>query len=132
SHPELLDWLAVQFMDAGWSVKALHRLILLTRAYQMQSVPNAKAFQTDPGNRLLWRMPRRRLDAESLRDTLLDVSGRLDRSLGGGEASELLYKEADVVDDQRGFRTNRWRTSHPFYAQCVRRSLYLPVVRNVL
>jgi hypothetical protein len=131
SHPELLDWLAVKFMDDGWSIKTLHRLMLLTHAYRMQSVPNPRAQQIDPGNRLVWRMPRRRLDAEELRDALLAVSGRLDPNIGGGEASELLYKEADPLDLKRGFTTNRWQGNHPFYVQCTRRSIYLPVVRNV-
>ena len=83
SHPELLDYLAVRFMDEGWSIKKLHRAILLSSVYRQASrdVPGYR--QRDPENRLLWRMNRRRLDFESLRDSLLVAAGRLDRTLGG-------------------------------------------------
>src|SRR5205807_3333116 len=71
SHPELLDWLAARFVESGWSLKAMHRLMMLSNAYQMSSTPNDRALLVDPNNRLLWRMPPQRLDAESLRDSLL-------------------------------------------------------------
>jgi hypothetical protein len=77
-------------------------------------------------------MPRRRLEAEALRDAILAVSGRLDRQVGGGEAGEFLYKEAEVIDAKRGFAPNRVKSDHPFYTTSTRRSLYLPVVRNML
>jgi hypothetical protein len=83
SHPELLDWLAWQFMEDGWSLKKLHRLIVLSRTYQQGSGDNPAAARVDPENRLLWRANRRRLDFEALRDGLLAVSGRLDRRAGG-------------------------------------------------
>jgi hypothetical protein len=83
SHPELLDWMAVWFMDHGWSIKSLHRLILLSSAYRQGSADHAAALQSDPENRLLWRMSPRRLDFEEVRDSLLAVAGRLDGSLGG-------------------------------------------------
>ena len=76
SHPELLDWLASEFMSGGWRLKALHRLIVTSAAYRQSSV-NAAAQAVDPDNRLLGRMRMRRLDAESLRDSLLALSGRL-------------------------------------------------------
>lgn len=78
THPELLDWLAQRFIADGWSFKALHRVILLSRTYQMSSAEQSAALSADPENRLLWRHNRKRLDAESLRDTLLSVSGALD------------------------------------------------------
>ncbi|HMJ91497.1 MAG TPA: DUF1553 domain-containing protein, partial [Candidatus Acidoferrum sp.] len=78
SHPELLDHLALRFMDGGWSLKKLHREILLSRTYQMSSDDNEAALEADPDNTLLWRVNRLRLDAESLRDTLMFVSGTLD------------------------------------------------------
>src|SRR5262249_40881206 len=81
THPELLDWLARRFMDEGWSVKQLHRLILRSATYQ-QSSDNAQA-SADPENLLLAHMNRRRLDLEGLRDALLTVAGRLDRTAGG-------------------------------------------------
>ncbi len=83
SHPELLDWLASQFMAAGWSIKKMHRLMLLTSAYQMQSQAPAAAARVDPDNRLLHHMPVQRLDAEQIRDAMLAVSGRLDRTMYG-------------------------------------------------
>jgi hypothetical protein len=83
SHPELLDYLAWRFTEDGWSVKRLHRLILLSRAYQQGSQDRADGQRVDPENRLLWRMNRRRLDFEALRDGLLAVSGSLDRAAGG-------------------------------------------------
>ncbi len=78
THPELLDWLARRFVADGWSTKKLHKLIVLSAAYQ-QSSDDVAAFRAlDPENRLLWRFPRRRLDAESMRDAMLAVAGRLD------------------------------------------------------
>jgi hypothetical protein len=78
SHPELLDWLAARLVGSGWSIKDLHRQILLSRTYRLSSVVDASCAAVDPGNRLLWRFERRRLDAESLRDGMLAVAGRLD------------------------------------------------------
>jgi hypothetical protein len=133
SHPELLDWLAWRFAHEGWSLKAMHRLMLLSSTYQMSSVPNEQALRIDPGNRLLWRMPRRRLDAESLRDSLLAISGRLDRTIGGDEGSEFLYKAGEVIDQKRDFfRPSQLKADNPYYTNSVKRSLYLPVVRNAL
>ncbi len=83
SHPELLDWLATSFVEHGWSIKWLHRLILSSRAYQQSSAFNPSAHSVDAGNRLVWRMPLRRMDAEMLRDSILAVSGSLDMRLGG-------------------------------------------------
>ena len=83
THPVLLDYLAARFMADGWSLKKLHRLIMLSSAYQQSSANRAAAAQVDPGNQLLWRMNRRRLDFEALRDTLLSVSGVLDPAVGG-------------------------------------------------
>jgi hypothetical protein len=131
SHPELLDWLAARFVAGGWSVKALHRQILLSNAYQMAGTPNAQAAQNDPGNRLLWRFPRRRLEAEELRDSLLAVSGQLDRSIGGGETIEVVVKVAEVNDAKRGFFVNTVTSNHAVYLT-PRRTLYLPVIRNAL
>ncbi len=83
THPELLDWLARAFMDNGWSIKQLHRLILLSSTYQQASVDNAQAMAIDPENRLLWKMNRCRLEFEPLRDAFLAVAGRLDPKMGG-------------------------------------------------
>jgi hypothetical protein len=83
THPELLDWLARRFVESGWSVKSLHRLILASRAYRMSCDGDESQFTTDPANDLLWKFRRRRLEAESIRDSLLAVSGSLDRRVGG-------------------------------------------------
>lgn len=83
SHPELLDELASRFMDHGWSVKDLHRQIVLSSTYQQASADRADCQAVDPENRWLWKMNRQRLDLESLRDALLAVSGRLNATVGG-------------------------------------------------
>ena len=83
SHPELLDFLTAYFLENGWSMKKLHRLIMLSRVYRESSATNRAFEQIDPQNRLLWRANIRRLDFEAERDTLLAFSGRLDRKMGG-------------------------------------------------
>lgn len=83
THAELLDYLAATFMDDGWSIKKLHRAIMLSSTYQQQCSENAEYAARDPENRLLWRMNRRRLDFETMRDAMLAVSGELDLSMGG-------------------------------------------------
>ncbi|MDB6071825.1 MAG: hypothetical protein JWL81_2996 [Verrucomicrobiales bacterium] len=86
SHPELLDWLAADFRDHGGSLKRLHRQLVLSRAYQQSCAPasgGGNAAAVDPDNRFLWRMNRRKLDAETLRDSLLAVAGSLDPRMGG-------------------------------------------------
>jgi hypothetical protein len=85
SHPELLDWLAAEFMARGWDMKSMHRLILNSAAYRMASTPDETNLQIDPDNINLWRMPSRRLDAELVRDNLLHVAGDLDQTMGGPE-----------------------------------------------
>jgi len=89
SHPELLDYLASTFMDHGWSLKKLHRQIVLSAAYQQQSDDRPDMRQIDPENSLLWRANRRRLDFEAMRDALLAVSGRLDQAVGGPSVANI-------------------------------------------
>jgi hypothetical protein len=83
THPELLDWLASYFVKSGWSVKAMHRLIVHSRVYQMASADDSANMKSDPENHYLWRHSRRALDAESIRDAMLAVSGKLDRAVPG-------------------------------------------------
>ncbi len=83
SHPELLDWLADSFVSNGWSLKKLHKAIMLSSAYQEGSAGTVKAFAVDPENRLLSHQNRQRLDLEALRDSTLFISGKLDRTVGG-------------------------------------------------
>jgi hypothetical protein len=87
SHPELLDYLAATLQRDGWSLKKLHRELLLSSAYQQASLDRPDCRRVDPDIRLLWRMNRHRLDLEPMRDTLLAVSGRLDRRMGGRPAN---------------------------------------------
>jgi hypothetical protein len=83
SHPELLDWLAIEFMQRGWSVKAMHRLIVTSATYRQASAARPDAMAIDASARLLWRFPPRRLEAEPIRDSILAVSGTLDLRMGG-------------------------------------------------
>jgi hypothetical protein len=132
SHPELLDWLAARFVQHGWSVKALHRLIVLSAVYQQQTRSSAAAEVADPDNRLLSHFARRRLSAEELRDAVLAVSGQLDRTPGGSESSDILWKRAEILDGKRGFAPSRMSADDPFYTQFRKRGVYLPIVRNML
>lgn len=120
SHPELLDWLARRFMESGWSTKELHRLILSSSTYQMASSnSDATIAEADPENRLLWKFSLRRLEAEQIRDAILAVSGRLNAELGG----------KTVPLRNRQFVFNHTSVDHTKY-DSLRRSLYLPVIRN--
>lgn len=83
THPQLLDYLATKLLDDGWSLKKLHRRIMLSAVYRQGAIENSSARITDPDNKLLWRMPRRRLELEAMRDSMLAVSGELDTKLGG-------------------------------------------------
>ncbi|MCZ6793769.1 MAG: PSD1 and planctomycete cytochrome C domain-containing protein [Planctomycetota bacterium] len=120
THPELLDWLALRFVESGWSVKAMHRLILLSRTYRMSSLASQRAEKLDPTNRLHSHAPLRRLEAEALRDALLAVSGTLDLRKGG-PALHHVKNRAFLFD-----HTSRDRTRY----DSTRRSVYLPVIRN--
>jgi hypothetical protein len=83
SHPLLLDWLAARFVDDGWSIKKLHRQIMLSATYQQSSNNRSEYLRVDPANSMLWKMNRQRLTFEALRDGILQASGQLDRTLGG-------------------------------------------------
>jgi cytochrome c553 len=83
SHPELLDWMARRFVEDGWSFKKLHRLIVTSASYRQSSVSDETARRIDPENRLLWRGPMRRLDAEQIRDSILAATGELQLDTGG-------------------------------------------------
>jgi hypothetical protein len=89
SHPELLDWLADEFVRGGYSLKAMHRTMVLSDAYRRSSRPDPAAEAVDAGNRLLWRANPRRLEAEAVRDAMLAVSGKLDRTVGGPGYSDV-------------------------------------------
>jgi len=122
SHPELLDWLATRFVADGWSLKTLHKRILLSQVYQMSTAWNEQAARIDPENRLLWRWSRRRMEAEVLRDALLAVSGQLDTAMGG----TLLVSTPFQNLSESGAARN------PALYQSMRRSIYLPVLRSAV
>ncbi|MFO0878165.1 MAG: PSD1 and planctomycete cytochrome C domain-containing protein [Gemmataceae bacterium] len=130
SHPELLDWLAGEFVANGWSVKKLHRLMILSSTYQTGSRSDERSLKVDPNNRFLGRTERRRLDAESLRDSVLLISGRLDSAIGGNDSGELLAREGENIGAK--ILPNRVQTDHPIFTTSTRRSLYLPVIRNAV
>jgi cytochrome c553 len=119
THPELLDWLAARFVADGWSLKKLHKRILLSETYRRSAAHDPKAAFADPDNRLLWRFNRRRLEAEAIRDAMLAVAGTLDRTAGG---SLLNNGNFEYVSNDRPKVAARYDTT--------RRSVYLPVVRN--
>jgi Protein of unknown function (DUF1553) len=119
THPELLDWLAVDLRDGSQSLKRLHRLIVTSAAYRQVSTSEARAAQVDAGNARLWRMNRTRLDAESIRDSVLAASGRLDRRMFGPSFQTFIvekpehsphyeYDKADP-DDRRTHRRGVYR-----------------------
>jgi Protein of unknown function (DUF1553)/Protein of unknown function (DUF1549)/Planctomycete cytochrome C len=101
SHPELLDFLATEFVRQGWSVKAMHRVILCSAAYRQASAFREDAFERDPENRLLWRFPLRRLDAEAIRDAMLSVAGELHCKEGGAFIPTSHTEDGSVVVDEK-------------------------------
>jgi hypothetical protein len=128
SHPELLDWLANRFIEGGWKMKPLHRMILLSSAYQQSSRSPVEtvAAAKDPENALLWKFNRRRLAAEELRDSMLAVSERLNEKIGG--PSVLLPIDRELVLLLK--RPNLWVTTRD-KTEHDRRSLYLIHKRNL-
>lgn len=126
SHPELLDTLAVQFMESGWSIKWLHREILMSATWQQSSSQNERHMVTDPGNDFLWRMNPRRLDFEAWRDALLSVSGRLDQQVGGPSVDQANPGVKDVDGFNFFSRLNGMEADNPVGR---RRTLYTVVSR---
>lgn len=104
THPELLDYLAADFVENGWSLKRLHRQIVLSATYRQSSLPQAVALEVDPRNELLWRYPLRRLDAETLRDATLAATGELDETMFGPYVPTTRQPDGAVVvkDDEPG------------------------------
>jgi hypothetical protein len=124
THPELLDWLAVEFRDGGGSFKKLHRLIVTSSVYRQASANDAANAVLDGENRYLWRANRQRLDAESLRDTILAASGKLDLTMGGPSAKQFFFKD----DHSPVYDYGRFDPDAP---ENFRRSVYRFLVRSV-
>ena len=121
SHPELLDWLARRFAREGWSVKSMHRLIMTSATYRQASAVLSALPDHDPDNRLLSRFPRRRVEAEAIRDSVLASADNLDRTIGG---TLLGAGDHDYVTNDQSGNAARYDSN--------RRSLYLPVIRNAM
>lgn len=121
THPELLDYLAMKFMESGWSMKTMHKMILMSNTYQMSSVYDKQNASIDPENRNYWRMNRLRLEAEPIRDALLAVGGSLDLTMHGRvdtyRPNGYIFGEGGGDEQDKAFDTNR-------------RSIYVPVIRN--
>ena len=124
SHPELLDYLTAELVDSGGSVKSLHRLIVLSATYQQKSETRERAVGVDPDNTYLWRAHRRRMDAEVIRDTVLQVSGELNLQSGGPAVRLPLHPEIARLQYK-----GTWYP-HPAVTQHRRRSIYVFVKRN--
>jgi hypothetical protein len=122
THPELLDYLAVRFMQEGWSTKALIREIMLSRAYQLSSEHSEANYAADPDNTLVWRMNRKRLEAEAIRDAILAISGNLD----------LKRPEGSLTQTITGGEIGRQARTEGLKKDVTFRSAYLPIVRGLV
>ncbi len=127
THPELLDWLAFRLIDGGWKLKALHRLIMSSRAYQMSSASREDGVAADPDNDLFWRFDPRRLSAEEVRDSLLAVNGSLNRKIYGNSIYPKLSQEVLAGQSRPG---SGWGSSSADEQN--RRSVYIHVKRSLL
>ena len=131
THPQLLDWLAVEFERSRWSIKAMHRLMMTSRAYRMESNDIPENLRIDRENRYFWRMPRHRLEAETIRDSIMAVAGTLDRTLGG--TAVFPYIDPDLFQSSTGRTwpgrpnedTSTWRRSiYVFSKRSIRYPLF--------
>jgi hypothetical protein len=127
THPQLLDWLAMEFIERGWSIKAMHRLIMNSRAYQMSSGGNAEGLAKDPNNDLMWRFDMRRLTAEEVRDSILAVNGKLNVAMYGPGVYPEIPREIMQGQSRPGYG---WGESSA--TEQSRRSIYVHVKRSLL
>jgi len=124
THPELLDWLAVEFLESGESLKKLHKLIVTSSVYRQSSAGDVRRSNIDASNRYLWRANCRRLEAEAVRDAVLFVSGKLDLTMGGPSARQFFFKD----DHSPVYDYARLAVDDPANN---RRSVYRFIVRSV-
>ncbi|MCG9127171.1 DUF1553 domain-containing protein [Candidatus Poribacteria bacterium] len=127
THPELLDWLASEFIASGWRMKALHKLIMTSNTYQMSSQSNSEYLQKDANNDTFWRYDMRRLTAEEIRDTVLLITGNLNLKMGGPSIFPEVSSEVLATASRPG---NAWGKSPPDEAN--RRSVYVKIKRSLL
>ena len=116
THPALLDWLALRFVESGWSIKQMHRIIMNSAAYRMSTRYNDQAYTMDPDNKLWWRFNRRRLQAEEVRDSLLVAGGSIEWGMKG---QLMQYNPRQYVS----------QNDHPYFFGSSR-TVYLPVIRS--
>jgi hypothetical protein len=124
THPELLDWLATEFRDNGQSLKALHRLIVTSATYRQSSAGNPSSEKLDANNRYLWRMNRRRLEAEAVRDSVLMIAGKLDRTMYGPSFQDFVI---DKPEHSPHYEYHLFNSDDP---RAHRRAVYRFIVRS--
>jgi hypothetical protein len=127
THPELLDWLASELADGGWTLKRMHKLLMTSNAYQMSARANDAGMLADPGNNLFWRFNMRRLSAEEVRDSILAVTGRLNPTMYGPSIYPPIPKAVLAGQSRPG---EGWGKSPP--EEAARRSVYVHVKRSLL
>ncbi len=126
THPLLLDWLAAEFVDRGWSMKQMHKLMMMSSTYQMSTQTSQAALEKDPENELFWRFNMRRLTAEEIRDSILTASGAINLAMFGPQVYPPLPQEVLATASRPGAG---WRTSPA--EQATRRSIYVHVKRSL-
>ncbi|MCW3054628.1 MAG: Planctomycete cytochrome [Chthonomonadales bacterium] len=126
THPELLDWLASTFVDQGWSLKKMHKLMLMSNTWKMSSQSDAKALAQDPENNLMWRFDMRRLEAEEVRDSILAVNGTLNPKMFGPSIYPTMPREVLAGQSVPGAG---WTKSTP--EEMARRSVYIHIKRSL-
>jgi hypothetical protein len=126
THPELLDWLAIRFMESGWDIKAMHKLIMSSNAYRRSSAPNDDCINQDPLNNYFWRFDMRRLGSEEVRDSVLAAKGTINLNIGGPSVTPPLPEIILATASQKG---KGWGPSTP--EQANRRSVYVKVKRSM-
>ena len=126
THPELLDWMATEFVEKGWSVKELQRMIMFSNTYKMSSRSQEEALAKDPQNKLIWRFNMRRMSAEEIRDNILSVTGQLNLKMGG----ESFYSKLDeAVLATSSTKGGKWGNSSP--EERNRRAVYIKIKRSL-
>lgn len=126
THPKLLDWLAAEFMDGGWKLKRMHKLMMMSSTYQMSSAPDPAGMKKDPVNDLFWRFNLRRLTAEEIRDSILSVNGSLNMKMYGPSIYPKIDPEVLHGQSRPG---EHWHTSTG--AEADRRSVYISIKRSL-
>ena len=126
THPKLLDWLAIQFMESGWDIKAMHRLIMSSNAYKRSSMPNEQALAQDPLNHSFWRYDMRRLTSEEVRDSVLNACGTINLEMGGQSVTPAV---PDIILAGSSIKGKGWGPCSP--EQANRRSVYVKVMRSM-